>query len=184
MFLESRKTAILSLIVMTVLTLYLTSLDNKISTDENTVYKLFLTFDSTLFVSIIKGWGVQGIASFSRYLCADIVFSLSYMIALPSATALMFAQYRLITSNREENGVIDAQIKKRNFFMLLPVLAAIFNVSSDFILLSNFNNDSISSIEVALSGSFQVFKMSFLVISVSYVIYLLLMRRRLLRTLK
>jgi hypothetical protein len=106
------------------------------------------------------------------------------MIALPSATALMFAQYRLITSNREENGVIDAQIKKRNFFMLLPVLAAIFNVSSDFILLSNFNNDSISSIEVALSGSFQVFKMSFLVISVSYVIYLLLMRRRLLRTLK
>jgi hypothetical protein len=183
-FLESRKTAIISLIVMTVLTLYMTSMDNRISTGDDGVFFLLTSLNKDIFADTVHKWGLHGIVIFNKYLRIDIFFALSYMIALPSVMALMFSQYALLSSKTNGTPLSKSQYRKRNIFVLLPFFAAIFNIVSDSLLLQYFNLDSIPSLVVLLSGLFQITKMALLIIALIYVVYLLMIRRKMIRAVK
>jgi hypothetical protein len=182
-FLANRKTAIISLVVLTVLTLYLSTIDSKISTEGSGVFALQTAFSTAQFVSIIQTWGIHGVTLFSRYLIVDMCFALCYSIAFPSVISLMFTQLKRMseTVGRE---ISVSKEKIYSVIIIFPATAAFCNIVSDVLLLKIIHSSVVPSYLISISASFQILKLLFLGISLVYLLGLLFKRRRLYRKIK
>lgn len=180
-FLSNRKTGILSIIILSLLTLYLSSLDSKISSENNGVFALQTAFTPQQFATILQSWGLRGLTTFSRYLVIDLLFALCYIIAIPSIMSLMYSQMKIISevANVGLNSIREEKIF--HICILLPMIASLSNIISDLLLIKIINSTLVQSYLIALSASLQVIKITMLALCILYLVYLLMRRRRMIR---
>ena len=182
-FLSNRATAIISLVILTVLTLYLSKIDSQLSTSDNGVFAIQTAFSAKQFTSIIENWGPRVFDLFPHYLAVDIVFALCYAIAIPSIMLLMFTQLKKMAD--ASGVVISTSFEKANsIIIILPATAAFCNIISDILLIKIIHSSLIHSYLITMSASFQMVKLFFLGVSLVYLLLLLMKRRRLYRKLR
>src|SRR5512138_3406029 len=95
-FISGRITATLYIVALTLLTLYLSSLDTKIAAGGDGVFSLFTAFTPERFAGVMSGWGIAGILLFRQYLVSDFVFAACCLVAFPSIIGLMFSQFSML----------------------------------------------------------------------------------------
>lgn len=182
-FLSNRATAIISLIILTVLTLYLSSIDNKLSSYNNGVFALQTSFSVEQFTSVFTSWGPRGVPLFTRYLTVDILFALCYAIVFPSIILLMFTQLKKMAEALNLS-ISSSYEKITSIIIVFPASAAFCNILSDILLLKIIHSSRIHTYLIMMSASFQFIKFFFLGTSLIYLFILLIRRRRLYRKLR
>jgi hypothetical protein len=180
-FLSSRIIATLSIITLTLLTIKLSSLDTKIATGENGVFALFTSFTPDRFKGVMSTWGITGLEYFGQYLFWDIVFAVCCLIAFPSIIGLMFTQFSMLKAEIAREEVSSAHFRARNIFLSLIVMAVASNVISDVILMRIINSGIAPTNGILISALLQSFKMAVYVGTLCYIVFLLLMRRKIIK---
>jgi hypothetical protein len=179
--LSSRVIATLSIITLTLLTIKLSSLDTSISSEREGVFALFTSFTPDRFKGVVSTWGITGLEYFGQYLLLDIVFAFCCLIAFPSIIGLMFTQFSLLKTEIAHENVPQVHYRVRNIFLSLIVMAVASNITSDVILMRVVNSGIAPTSAIFISAVLQSFKMAVYVATLCYIVFLLLMRRKLIR---
>ena len=181
-FLSNRTVATLSVIATSIIVIYLSSIDNKIWNGDFGVFSLQTAFSVEAFSRILGTMKISGKDLLNHYLLIDILFSACCAVTFPSVLALMFSQYKLILEEsfkKRPSGILSKLLFLS--FFLSPLITVLTIVGNSFIL-SMIRSGSISPALVLAASVFHTVKFVILFAILAYLIFLLILRRKIIRT--
>ncbi|MGL4369869.1 MAG: hypothetical protein ACRCUT_09405 [Spirochaetota bacterium] len=175
--LADKRTATLSIMISAIIGAVLSSIDNRISSGPANLLSLHLTFSAEKFSSLISLWSGDSLQLFIRYIRMDIVFALSYSIALSSIAAVMWNHLLSLMSVKNEE---PGRFLKAAFLagLTFPYLAAIANIGGNLLLYTAIRYEQITSPVIIAASFFAAAQYLLLALSVAIIFALLAMRRR------
>jgi hypothetical protein len=181
-FLSKRSVATLSVVATSIIAIYLSTVDNKISNGNYGVFSLQLAFTSENFLKIFGTISAAGKDLLRHYLQFDIIFSVCCAFTLPSVLSLMFSQYKLVLeeSFNQTPARIFSKLLALSFY--LSPLIAVLTIIGNFIILSMIRTTDISQSMVLASSLSHAGKFSVLFSILAFLISLLVVRRQVIRS--
>lgn len=181
-FISNRSVATLSVIATSILAIYLSSVDNKITAGDYGVFSLQTAFSSDAFSKILGSMKITGNDFLTHYLLIDILFSVCCAFTFPSVMALMFSQYKqmLEESFKQSPSQFLSRILAFAFF-LAPLIAILSLIGNSFIL-SMLRSGNISNSMVFAASIVHVVKFVILFAIIAFLIFLLILRRKIIKS--
>jgi hypothetical protein len=178
-FISSGMVATLSVVVTSFTALYLASLDEKIGYGGNGVFYIQIAFTPQSFSAVLQSWGEISRILLMKYLYTDTIFTVLCAICFPAVMALLFTQYQEIVKKVNSEGDIHPkQYKARNIIIFFAPASIVFSLIGNGLIYLMVKTGSVNGIFTVIGATAQCFRIGLLFLSLGFVLYILLKRRK------
>lgn len=175
---SNRRFAVFTVMVTALAGAFLTSIDNKLAMSGVNLVSLQLTFSADLFNSYITRWPESTVLLLVRYLKMDMVFALCYAVTLSSVLAAMWSH---LSAMYEGSALPKCAAAVFRVSLILPGLAAAFNIGEDLLLYAAARLGYIQHPVIPVQSSLAAAKYACLVGAIAGTMTILFLRRRKMR---